>query len=98
MDEEIGEMWEIVIEIQDGERSYNDSVYYFGLEEDAIRYAESYMNDYFGDDETRWDDHDDCWYSSNGELAATYTVYLYRRIVAMTEKGTFAFDLKFRLA
>jgi hypothetical protein len=95
-DERENQMWKISIDIQDGENEYVDEIFYLGQIEDAIRYAESYMNDYFGED-TEWDDRDGCWYSENEERAAAYDIWPFEHLVAMTEKGTLTYRVDFHL-
>ena len=96
--EEENKMWQIAIGTMDGEHEYETDIYFFGHYEDAERYANSYMSDYWGLGETEYDNIDDCWYNKGGELSAfIYGIYEYRTVVAMTVKGAMAYGLEFSL-
>jgi hypothetical protein len=92
-------MWGIPLDIQDGEHEYTEYIYFFGTQEDAQAYGESYVADYFGVGETVCYGRDeDCYYSKDGTLAVRLGgIWEFKWITAMTAKGALSFDIDFKL-
>lgn len=90
-------MWKISIDIQDGENEYIDEAFFYGTRIDATRYAESYMDGYFGTIAPSWDDHDMCWYAENEERSAVYDLWPYESVTAMSVRGALNFKMDFHL-
>jgi len=96
----MNQMWQIEIGIRVGEYEHNEHIYFFGSEEEATRFGQAYVSTIWGEGkETTWDDYDACYYSQNGERAASFDgVRPFDNIVAMTDKGTLPYRVTFSLA
>jgi len=93
----MNEMWEIAFEVRDGENEYtDDSNYFFGEYEDAKRYANSYIQDYWGVGETVCDDWADAYFTKDGCRAVRlFNIQEFNRIVAMTGTDTLTYKLEY---
>jgi hypothetical protein len=88
-------MWQIPLDIQDGEHEYTEYIYFFGTQEDAQRYGESYVTDYFGKDTVNYGD-DDWYYNHDGTLAVHFgRAWEFNGVTAMTAKGACCYKVDF---
>ena len=91
-------MYDIVIDILDGERGYTEHLYYLGTRDEARRYADSYLDTIWGEgDETCHFAGDDEYYNKSMEVAAQLGAISPFQLTAMTAKGTLPFRAVWRL-
>jgi hypothetical protein len=92
-------MYDITIDIIDGERGYTEHLYYLGTSDEARRYANSYLETFWGEgDETVYVDGDDEYFNKSMEVGAQLGTIAPFQLTAMTAKGTLPFRAVWKVA
>lgn len=92
-------MYDIMIDILDGERGYTEHMYYLGTIDGARRYANSYLETIWGEgDETVYIDGDDEYWNKSMEVLARPGGITPFKLTAMTAKGTLPFEASWKVA
>ena len=91
-------MYDILIDLFDGERGYSEHLYYLGTFDEARRYGNSYLSTIWGEGkETVYYDCEDAYYNESLEVSAQLGNITPFALTAMTAKGTLEFTATWRV-